>query len=410
MRSNASQALAADVDALAGIAVESLPLTGLQELIATLAPQAARLAGIVSRAVGELEVRSGGQVPAGASGLVAPTAAWLREAAHVSGRRAGQQVRTAVALRELPQVRDTIVDGQLTPEHGRVLARLVGRIEPAALLAAQPDLIEVARRCDPDSLAVYVRHLLASWCEPLFDDDERTAEQRRYLQLVNRHNGSWRGRFELPDAAIEIVLAALEPLARRDDLTDQRTAGQRRADALVDCFDLILRHAPLPDAGGERPRLSYIVPADWHLGPPQVAGRPLLDLDRPAPCPSAPWTGPATRAQIEQLLCDARLELLTLTENGTIVSLTTATDRITATQRRAVTARDRCCTARGCHRPPAFCDVHHLRARADGGPTDIANLVLLCRRHHSQWHRAELGLQDLRAPWLRVPAPAGASP
>ncbi|MCW2724122.1 MAG: putative endonuclease, partial [Frankiales bacterium] len=105
-----------------------------------------------------------------------------------------------------------------------------------------------------------------------------------------------------------------------------------------------------------------------------------------------------------------RLELLTLTANGSIVSLTTATDRITTAQRRAVTTRDRTCTARGCHRPPAFCDVHHLRARADDGPTDTANLVLLCRRHHSQWHRAELDLPDLRVPWLRVPAPAGASP
>ncbi|MDX6198169.1 MAG: hypothetical protein QOJ79_1320, partial [Actinomycetota bacterium] len=115
------------------------------------------------------------------------------------------------------------------------------------------------------------------------------------------------------------------------------------------------------------------------------------------------------RTQIETLLCEAQIERVVLDEHGQVISLTTLADQITTGQRRAVAARDRCCVAKGCTKPPAFCDVHHLRARADGGTTDVGNLVLLCRRHHVRWHRQQLTISDLRVPWLlpqpRAPAP-----
>ena len=47
--------------------------------------------------------------------------------------------------------------------------------------------------------------------------------------------------------------------------------------------------------------------------------------------------------------------------------------------RRALAARDGGCAAPGCDRPPAWTDAHHLQHWADGGPTDLSNLVLLCR-------------------------------
>jgi hypothetical protein len=109
------------------------------------------------------------------------------------------------------------------------------------------------------------------------------------------------------------------------------------------------------------------------------------------------------------VLCDARIERLVLDDSGRIVSLTTDTDDVTAAQRRAVAARDRCCTRKGCSRPPAFCDLHHLIARADGGAHEVGNLVLLCRRHHVMWHRQQITLTDLRVPWLRLPQPRAPS-
>ncbi|MDT7545012.1 MAG: hypothetical protein QOE99_1122, partial [Actinomycetota bacterium] len=395
MCSNGSQV--GEVDALSRIDVSGLPISGLQGLIALGTAQAARLGGIASRALGELQVRGGGQVP-DRDGQTCPTPAWLRQVADVTGNEAGRQLRTSVALRELPLVSEAVVEGLISPEHGRILTGLVGKIDAQALSDSQPALIEVATRTDPSQLASYVRHLLATWCEPDLEAEEAGAEDRRFLTLVDKHNGSWRLTGELPDAAIEILRTVLEPLARRDGTDDRRTAGQRRADALSDVFGLALRYADLPDAGGHRPLLTYLLPLSLADAATDRIGRPdqphptddfTVHLDRHpgADCPTAAWTGPATRAQIDRLLCDARIQRLVLDSDGQIVTLTSLTDTITKAQRRAVAARDRCCTAKGCTKPPAFCDVHHLIALADGGVTEIGNLVLLCRRHHVMWHR-----------------------
>jgi hypothetical protein len=103
------------------------------------------------------------------------------------------------------------------------------------------------------------------------------------------------------------------------------------------------------------------------------------------------------------MLCDARFSRLLLDPLGTVLSLTSVKDEITLAQRRAVSARDRHCIAKGCTRPPAFCDVHHLTARADGGPTTVEKLALLCRRHHVLWHLGKVHHHDLHTPWLPDP-------
>src|SRR3954470_1771334 len=313
--------------ALAAVSPSMLPVAGLQELIADTATLSARLDGIGARALGELQVRAGGSVPDGSTGAVCPTPAWLRSVTGASGHAAGARIRTSVALRELPLILDAVVDGLISLEHGRVLTRLVGRIEPQRLLDSQEPLLEVARRTDAEQLAQYVRHLLATWCEPQLEADEAAAEDRRFFTVRNKHNGSWRGTFELPDAAMEQVLTVLEPLARRDGDADKRSAGQRRADALTDVFGLALKHGDLPDAGGDRPRLTYVLPP-LH----DRCGRELvLDLDRHPgeQCSTGAWTGPATRVQVATLLCESRVDRLTVDATGRVVSLEALTDTIT---------------------------------------------------------------------------------
>ena len=116
-------------------------------------------------------------------------------------------------------------------------------------------------------------------------------------------------------------------------------------------------------------------------------------------CASAAWTGPRTRARLETILCDARTTRVLLTPTGQVQNLQALRDSITPAQRHALAARDLGCTTRGCTRPPALCDAHHLHHRADGGPTTMHNLVLLCRRHHVLWHAGKLRLHHLDVPW-----------
>ncbi|HWG94129.1 MAG TPA: HNH endonuclease signature motif containing protein [Mycobacteriales bacterium] len=116
-------------------------------------------------------------------------------------------------------------------------------------------------------------------------------------------------------------------------------------------------------------------------------------------CATGAWTGPATRSRVEALLCDARLTRVLLDGTGQVRGLETLTDTVTASQRRALAARDLGCAARDCTRPPAACDAHHLLEVSRGGATTLSNLVLLCRRHHVLWHRGQLRLTDLHVPW-----------
>ncbi len=51
--------------------------------------------------------------------------------------------------------------------------------------------------------------------------------------------------------------------------------------------------------------------------------------------------------------------------------------------RNAVILRDRKCRwPGGCNQPAAACQVHHVRHLAHGGPTSLADCVLLCSFHH----------------------------
>ena len=63
-------------------------------------------------------------------------------------------------------------------------------------------------------------------------------------------------------------------------------------------------------------------------------------------------------------------------------------------------ARDLHCVFPGCDRPATWCDVHHLIPWSQGGATDLGNLVLLCRHHHTLVHeggwRIEGDPSDLR--------------
>ena len=57
-------------------------------------------------------------------------------------------------------------------------------------------------------------------------------------------------------------------------------------------------------------------------------------------------------------------------------------DSIPASIRRAVLLRDRGCAWPRCGRPAAWCDVHHLQHKKDGGKTSVSDCVLLCQFHH----------------------------
>jgi hypothetical protein len=80
--------------------------------------------------------------------------------------------------------------------------------------------------------------------------------------------------------------------------------------------------------------------------------------------------------------------------DGRLLDVSARTRTIPPALRRALHHRDRGCRFPGCGL--RFTQGHHVRHWAHGGPTTLANLVLLCRRHHRAVH--EEGYQVDRQP------------
>ncbi|MFY2788546.1 HNH endonuclease, partial [Rhodococcus sp. MALMAid1271] len=90
-----------------------------------------------------------------------------------------------------------------------------------------------------------------------------------------------------------------------------------------------------------------------------------------------PWMGPLSRTTSRQLACDCILTAIVMDETGNPINLARTMRTVTSTQKRALIARDHGCAFPGCGTPAAWTEGHHIRHWADGGPTDLNNLVLL---------------------------------
>jgi len=94
--------------------------------------------------------------------------------------------------------------------------------------------------------------------------------------------------------------------------------------------------------------------------------------------------GPET---VRTLACDAGIIPVVLGCAGQVLDLGVQTRAFTPAQTKALWLRDRHCTYPGCTVPATWCDAHHIRHWADGGPTNLSNATLLCNRHHHVVHR-----------------------
>ena len=85
-----------------------------------------------------------------------------------------------------------------------------------------------------------------------------------------------------------------------------------------------------------------------------------------------------------RVACDAAAVTMRHGPGGEILDVGRRTRTVSPALRRALAARDRQCRFPGCGN--RRCDAHHVEHWADGGPTALDNLVLLCRRHHRALH------------------------
>lgn len=98
------------------------------------------------------------------------------------------------------------------------------------------------------------------------------------------------------------------------------------------------------------------------------------------------WGGPISAATVRRIACYAGIQRVIVDPMGAVLDAGRQYRTVTPAQFAALIARDGGCTFPGCTRPASWCIAHHTVHWADGGNTDLDNLVLLCGHHHIVIH------------------------
>ena len=297
----------------------------------------------------------------------------------------------------LPRTAEALRAGELGPEHVDAIAKaLTGlpiSVMPDDRLWAEGVLVEAAASMDARTLATVgarVRARLDQDGTP--PSDVELANPVNELRFATRPNGRTVFRGELDPEASALFQTVLSPLAkprpRADEGPDLRSAAERHGDALVEILQLAADSGELPSEAGEKPHLLVTIPLQAlraGLGTVLLDGAGLLDA-----------------ASARRIACDCKLVPAVLGANSEPLDIGRTSYTVPIAIRRALILRDGGCAFPGCDRPHRWCHGHHLTFWADwadGGPTDLANLVLLCGRHHRLIHHSdwECAIVDGRA-------------
>lgn len=312
--------------------------------------------------------------------------AWLTSTSGDAPGACSLTLQLADRIQHMPAVKDRFVRGELSESALRLLAD-----------AWRPDLADVFAR-DEQMLvgwALQLAHrdfklVLATWRLHADPDGAARSEQDRFdsrkLHLSELLDGMGRLDGLLDPEGMKIVREAIRALSTRTE-DDERTAEQRRADALVAMAKAALaHHQPPPGTKRNRPKIVATI-ALTDLANATNGG--VLDTN----------TGPITLSAeaIRRLACDAGVHRLVSGPGSTILDYGRQSRTVSDAQFDVLTIRDHGCRIMGCPVPPGGCDAHHSIHWADLGDTDLDELVLLCWFHHHLLHEQHWSLEPLGA-------------
>ena len=361
---------------------------------------------------------------------------WLNWRTGLDLGAAREKLRVAAALADLNHLSAAMACGRLSYSIVRALTRVATADNEARLIAVA---------CC--ATAAQVERLVRGWRQADREaqpDAEQVRLARRTLSTRVDEDGTVVLRARLTPEVGAVVLRALEaaleqvPAAAEDAADgDEASIAQRRADALGLVAESALAGGLDPGSSGDRFQVTVHVEADGlscreaataarHVSAEIAPGSEaafapaaaLLDgvaehvsVEHAEELPATeatPVRGPAVampgpdagQAVIEQaggihvgkeaarrVACDAGLVELRHGADGEVLDVSRRTRTVPTALRRALQSRDRNqCQFPGCE--SRHCDAHHVVHWADGGETQLFNLVLVCRFHHRAVHEA----------------------
>lgn len=355
------------------------------------------------------------------------TGEWL---AHTAGSSRRQGKRTVAHAKRLTGERSATLAGlwagAVSAEQAGVILDAVQTLPVTGETRSRGEafLLEQAAHLNTTDLHRAARHLAAvadpdradRKAERALDREDRAAHLDRTLSIANDGAGGVRirGRGSVEDAAW--LRAALLPLSRPEpavdpatcaEVPDPRDHGTRMWDALIELARHALDTDRPPTSHGMRPRVVVTVDAQT-----------LHDHDHDDAGSAGTGAGvtedglEVSGSAVRRMACDCDLVRVLLDAHGCVLDVGRSQRLVTAPIWTALIARDRHCAFPGCTRPPVMCHAHHIRHWADGGPTSLDNLVLLCGHHHRTVHHTpwQVRLASDRRPEFRPPPKHGRPP
>lgn len=331
-----------------------------------------------------------------ATGQSAPAADLHTRNGGVSANEARQKERRAEALGHAPSLADRLADGAVTAGHADALANATTRVDDeilAEFFEHEAALATDAARMTPEEFGRNCRDMIRH-----LERDagvERAERQRRETRLSKKidREGMYvlnaRMHPELGHAVFNSIDAETAALAKAggDRSVDRAAVGAEALGNLV--------------TGGhqaQRPAEAEIrLHVDERTGSTgELHEHSVCEFDDGSPIPPA---------SVIRLMCNGTIVPIILGTDGVAVDVGQARRLANRAQRRALRAMYRSCAFHGCEVAFNRCEIHHIHEWEHGGPTDLANLLPLCSRHHHVVHEGgwSLHLEPDRTLTIRQP-------
>ena len=382
------------VDVLVSESIDGLTTHALGEDLVEIGRAIDRLEAERLRRLHRFDAEHGGYVDGGGTSM-----SWLRRSCGMTARAAAYRVHLARTLGQMPATLDSARTGRASFTNVAMIAHLASDVGVEQVAPYEDILVEAAETFQPRQMRTLTQ-ATRLYIDPdgvLADDNH--AHERRWFNCDKTYGDVFIVSGQLDAEGGALLTAAIDALSHGMSRGDERSAGQRQADALVDMAATQLRCGDHRDVHGQRPHLALTVSAETlradTVRPQAEDERVPMHSSRAAA--ELGGVGPIHPETARRIACDAVRTLVTVaapdadTAWMTIapvvpLSVGRAARTIPAHIRTALVVRDQGCRFPGCDRPPAWTDGHHIIHWANGGPTELDNLVSLCRMHHRRVH------------------------
>ncbi|QEE62024.1 DUF222 domain-containing protein [Salinibacterium sp. dk2585] len=347
------------------------------------------------------EAQRGGRVDMRSGELTAPSRPWLTA---VSAAVASGDLSLASA--------DSIANGLGAPNDDITADMLADAAARLLLEATRGSDDAIFTPLDADRLYRRARDLRDELDLAGVASREEARRAARALRIYQRVDGMTRLVWDMDPETAAVVRESYDQLTspRRGGprfvegtpendraeriLSDGRTTEQLASDGFLELLRIAADTAPTTLIGTRRPSVRVLGAA------------PVLEKRRGSGAIEG-QADPVSIDTVERLACAQGVQAIVMDADGQPLDVGREQRLYTRRQRIALAARDGGCRWPRCERPPAWTEAHHIKHWfRDGGATNVADGILLCRHHHLLLHNNHWEITRTGGDYWLTPPPS----